>query len=292
MGRPSLNPHLSKEERKKISARNDYLKNRERIITRVKTYSAARKDYKSKYDKDRYSSNRETIRQKAISYSQSHKAMEVKRKLKEKRKAWAKQYPSRSMYDNMLRRCCNPNCKSYPNYGGKGVKVCDRWKGPDGYLNFCNDIGPRPEGMNDKGMYLYTVDRIDVTGNYEPSNIRWADANTQMKNTRRSIEVATQIPDNIKLFYGNEEMTLLEFSIRTNINLNVAKYRWVQYPFCTDWIFHTDYDNRYYKFNGVFYNLKEICIISGFTYSTIRGRLVTSDWSVEDAIKTPVGVYK
>lgn len=66
----------------------------------------------------------------------------------------------------MQRRCRNPNATRYERYGGRGIKVCERWKGEDGFANFLADMGERPDGK--------TLDRVNNDGNYEPSNCRWA----------------------------------------------------------------------------------------------------------------------
>jgi hypothetical protein len=73
----------------------------------------------------------------------------------------------------MIARCRNPKSKIYRYYGGRGIAVCDRWRS---FENFLADLGERPEGT--------TLDRINVNGNYEPGNCRWATAKEQARNTR------------------------------------------------------------------------------------------------------------
>lgn len=74
----------------------------------------------------------------------------------------------------MRQRCNNPNMPTYKHYGGRGIKVCKRW---DSYDNFIEDMGYRP---SDK----HSLDRIDVNGDYEPSNCRWATQLEQVMNRR------------------------------------------------------------------------------------------------------------
>jgi hypothetical protein len=80
------------------------------------------------------------------------------------------------IWSDMKRRCLNSNCKAYKNYGGRGIKVCDRWL--ESFNNFLEDMGERPEGLS--------IDRINNDGNYEPSNCKWATNKEQINNRRTS----------------------------------------------------------------------------------------------------------
>ncbi len=85
-------------------------------------------------------------------------------------------------WQRMKCRCYNTHHDRYELYGGRGIRVCDRWR--NSFENFLSDMGERPEG--------HSLDRINPNGNYEPSNCRWATHQEQMRNTRVSVMVTYQ----------------------------------------------------------------------------------------------------
>lgn len=106
----------------------------------------------------------------------------------------------------MKTRCRNPNYQLFHRYGGRGIKVCERWL--DDFTAFFKDVGPRPSPR-------HSLERIDNDGDYEPSNVKWATAREQANNTRRSITVD----------YGGREMSFPEFAAVSGLGYSKALNR-------------------------------------------------------------------
>jgi len=109
---------------------------------------------------------------------------------------------------SMLKRCNNPNHKDYKNYGGRGVKVCDRWLNKEnGFENFLEDMGEMPG--------KHQIDRTDNDGNYEPTNCRWVTPKENCRNRR----------NNHLITYKNQTKCLAEWAEELNINYNTLHVR-------------------------------------------------------------------
>lgn len=112
------------------------------------------------------------------------------------------------IYHGMKKRCLNQKHNSWEHYGGRGIKICERWlNGADGFNGFelfLADMGEAPSST-------HSIDRIDVNGNYEPGNCRWATPVDQSNNRRDTIR--------------DRGETLLEISNKTGINLEALRTR-------------------------------------------------------------------
>jgi hypothetical protein len=150
-----------------------------------------------------------------------------------------------SSYANMKSRCYNPNSTGYHGYGGRGIKICDRWL--ESFDNFLTDMGPIPDSD-------YSIDRINVNGNYEPSNCRWTTNRIQSLNRRDTVAVKVTDPELI-----NEAL---------NFNIN-------------------RYGNKTFTYNNKEYSATELAALSKLPDYIVINRLY-EDWKPEHAIMQPV----
>lgn len=108
------------------------------------------------------------------------------------------------IWGQMISRCHNPKVKCFPDYGGRGIKVCDRWR--YSFENFIADVGPRPSPK-------HSLDRKDNDGDYCPENCRWATRKDQGNNTRKTRFITangiTQSARDWSLQTGVERQTIL-----------------------------------------------------------------------------------
>lgn len=111
------------------------------------------------------------------------------------------------IWKSMLKRCENTNCRSYCNYGERGIKVCNEWHD---YLKFKE--WAVQSGYKDN----LTIDRIDNNGNYEPTNCRWATLKEQANNRR----------NNVFIQIGDETHTIAEWSEISGVNKGTIRNRY------------------------------------------------------------------
>lgn len=110
------------------------------------------------------------------------------------------------IWKNMKTRCLNPNSPSYPDYGGRGIKICKRWR--ENFENFWADMGSTYQDNLE-------IDRINHDGNYCPENCRWASDKIQNRNTRANHFVSSPLG----------YMTISELSEKTGIPYSTLKVR-------------------------------------------------------------------
>ena len=110
-------------------------------------------------------------------------------------------------WNSMRQRCLNTNAPDYSRYGGRGIKICQRW---DSFDNFLADMGERPDGK--------TIERNEVDGDYTPENCRWATASEQQRNKRNAI-VAT---------VDGVTKSVHDWACETGLPVNVIKWRLAQ----------------------------------------------------------------
>lgn len=93
--------------------------------------------------------------------------------------------PLYAIWTGMMQRCRDERQRCFANYGGRGIAVCPEWHDPARFITWIEtNIGPRPAGTYPSGLPVYTIDRINNDGNYEPGNVRWATRSEQQHNKR------------------------------------------------------------------------------------------------------------
>lgn len=121
-------------------------------------------------------------------------------------------------WSGMFQRCYNSKVREYPMYGGRGISVCQDWHV---FENFLKDMGERPEGKS--------IDRIDVNGNYEPSNCRWASARVQTNN-RRNTRMITANGKTMALTDWSREIGLKSITLEKRIKAGWSDHDTINTP--------------------------------------------------------------
>ena len=164
-----------------------------------------------------------------------------------------------SIYHGMKKRCYNENCKRYKDYGGRGIKICEKWL--ETFDNFADWAYKNGYAEN------LTIDRIDNNSDYCPENCRWITNKKQCNNTRR----------NINIEYKGETKTLTEWCEYLGLN-----YYTVQKRLKNGWNVEKAFEEKSQQENS----FSEICRQHNINAVTVYSR-VKSGWTLEKALNTP-----
>lgn len=171
----------------------------------------------------------------------------------------------------MMRRCYKPADSFFADYGGRGIKVCNRWHS---FVNFLTDMGPKPSTG-------HSIDRYpDKDGNYTPGNCRWATMKQQARNTRRNRLVTYKGRTQCVAAWG-EELGISERLLRQRL----FKLGWnVEKAFTT-------FENP--KHQQITFKSKTMTIMGwsrelGIPYSCLKQRLQKLHWTPRRALTTPL----
>lgn len=172
----------------------------------------------------------------------------------------------------MKQRCSNPKNPAWSNYGGRGIKVCDRWR--DSFEAFLEDVGKAP--VDDRKCQL---DRIENDGNYEPGNVRWTDAKTNGRNKRTNRMVE----------HEGRMVTMAEKCEALGIKQSVVQGR-LHWGYDFDRALHQKLRKRgrkqFVEWDGERVSLAVLGERFGHSKDVIYRRMKRG-WSLEEALKTP-----
>jgi hypothetical protein len=128
------------------------------------------------------------------------------RRAESAKKHGGRKLPEYRVWTHMKARCTNPRDNSYSRYGGRGIKVCDRWL--NSFENFLSDMGLRPSSA-------HSIDRVDNDGNYTPRNCVWATKQVQCRNQRT----------NHKITFATQTLVLTDWASKIGISAPTLRHR-------------------------------------------------------------------
>jgi hypothetical protein len=174
-------------------------------------------------------------------------------------------------WESLRRRCNDPNALYYRYYGGRGIKVCPEWKNDfQAFYDWAIENGYK-DGLS--------IDRIDVNGNYEPSNCRWATPKEQANNRRNTPYITyngiTKTQREWDNYFGLRPGTINKRIIK---GMSVEKAIQGLIP---------NQKARNITYKGKTMSIRQWSKFLGIKYQTLVGRLTTRGWSVEMAFTTP-----
>lgn len=180
--------------------------------------------------------------------------------------------PTYVAWQNMMGRCFRRGNKSYKHYGGKGVTVCQEWRGRGGYQRFLAAIGHRPSPK-------HTVDRIDPSGNYEPGNVRWATRAVQGANKRNTIRVK----------YRGKLVTLADLAREYGMYHGMLHYRIVEQKMSVAEALKKRHMKPRAKveYDGKLLTIGELSRLTKVSHALLYNRIVLKNWPVKTAVAKP-----
>lgn len=224
-------------------------------------------------------------KQELLSYSKNHTVKECAEKFKQPYKSvWAliKNHGQKLkldvprhgyskerlywIYSGMKARCLNKNEPCYKHYGGRGIKICSEWL--KGYVFF------RSWALSHGYQDNLTIDRLDVNGNYEPSNCRWVTVKEQANNRR----------DNLFLVYNGESKTLQQWSDTYGINRKTLQQRLQRGLTLAEALNKDLYKGNLYTFQGKTLCLKDWARELGISYSSLHYHVRICGKTLEETI--------
>lgn len=172
------------------------------------------------------------------------------------------------VWNGIKGRCLNSNHKSYGDYGGRGITICEEWLEFKNFYEWAINNGYK-EGLS--------IERENVNGNYEPSNCRWATAKEQANNTRT----------NHFIEYNGENKTIKQWEDETGLPIGqrITSDNWtIERAMNTP--LHDNY--RIYTYNGESHTIAEWSQITGINYGTLYNRLTRLHWDINKALELQV----
>ncbi len=176
----------------------------------------------------------------------------------------------RSTWSSILRRCYKKDNASYPKWGGRGIRVCKRWR--DSFDSFLQDMGRRPSPK-------HSIDRIDNDGDYKPSNCRWTTNKVQSNNRRNTIW----------LKYHGQTLSISMWADKLKLPRRLLYGRYLRGCSVKDILDRParKYAVHRYSYKGKLMTAGQLSKICHLPAGAIGARL-SRGWAVSDAIKVPL----
>ena len=182
----------------------------------------------------------------------------------------------------VLSRCLDPNNTGWHNYGGRGIKVCKRWR--ISFANFVSDMGPKPH----KRCY---IDRIDNDGHYTPGNCRWLTPKQSARN-RRTNRLITHNGRSMCIAEWAELLGVSKQLIYERLKRGMSVEETLESPIMDkSKISHCHVAKRFTHL-GTTKTVAQWARDLGISYFTVHRRITVYNWPVEKALFTPARVWR